>query len=178
MTDLQFGVSLAGWSDGPALLAAARTAEREGFDAVTVADHLGHTAPFAVLAAAAAVTSRVRLRTVVLDAYFWNPALVAREVATLDLLSGGRGRAEDRRGSHAPRARRRRAAVPVGGRALGAHGGRAHRGAAPARRRDARPLTEGRDRGAGSVRSAECRGPVLVPPSDTTTGAGAGGGNG
>ncbi len=29
MTDLRFGVSLAGWSDGPALLAAARTAERE-----------------------------------------------------------------------------------------------------------------------------------------------------
>jgi probable F420-dependent oxidoreductase len=90
VADLRFAVSLAGWSDGPALLAAARTAEREGFDAVTVADHLGHTAPFAVLAAAAAVTSRVRLRTYVLDAYFWNPALLAREVATLDLLSGGR----------------------------------------------------------------------------------------
>jgi probable F420-dependent oxidoreductase len=88
--DLRFGVSLAGWPDGPALLAAARTAEEGGFDAVTVADHLGHTAPFAVLAAAAAVTSHVRLRTYVLDAYFWNPALLAREVATLDLLSGGR----------------------------------------------------------------------------------------
>jgi probable F420-dependent oxidoreductase len=90
MVDLRFGVSLAGWSDGPALLAAAKTAERSGFDTVTVADHLGHTAPFAVLAAAAAVTSRVRLRTYVLDAYFWNPALLAREAATLDLLSGGR----------------------------------------------------------------------------------------
>ena len=90
MADLRFGVSLAGWSDGPALLAAAKTAERSGFDTVTVADHLGHTAPFAVLAAAAAVTSRVRLRTYVLDAYFWNPALLAREAATLDLLSGGR----------------------------------------------------------------------------------------
>ena len=90
MVDLRFGVSLAGWSDGPALLAAAKTAERTGFDTVTVADHLGHTAPFAVLAAAAAVTSRVRLRTYVLDAFFWNPALLAREAATLDLLSGGR----------------------------------------------------------------------------------------
>jgi probable F420-dependent oxidoreductase len=90
VVDLRFGVSLAGWTDGPALLAAARTAEREGFDALTVADHLGHAAPFAALAAAAAVTSRVRLRTYVLDAYFWNPALLAREVATLDLLSGGR----------------------------------------------------------------------------------------
>jgi probable F420-dependent oxidoreductase len=39
---------------------------------------------------AAAVTTRVRLRTYVLDAYFWNPALLAREVATVDRLSGGR----------------------------------------------------------------------------------------
>jgi probable F420-dependent oxidoreductase len=90
VTEMRFGVSLAGWTDGPALLAAARTAECEGFDVVTVADHLGHAAPFPVLAAAAAVTERVRLRTYVLDAYFWNPALLAREAATLDLLSGGR----------------------------------------------------------------------------------------
>lgn len=32
----------------------------------------------------------MRLRTYVLDACFWNPALLAREVATLDRLSGGR----------------------------------------------------------------------------------------
>jgi probable F420-dependent oxidoreductase len=90
VAEIRFGVSLAGWTDGPALLAAARTAEREGFDVVTVADHLGHAAPFPVLAAAAAVTTRIRLRTYVLDAYFWNPALLAREVATVDRLSGGR----------------------------------------------------------------------------------------
>ena len=90
VADLRFGVSLSGWADGPALLAAARAAEQVGFDVVTTPDHLGHSAPFAVLAAAAAVTSRVRLRTYVLDAYFWNPALLAREAATLDLLSGGR----------------------------------------------------------------------------------------
>src|SRR5690242_6494567 len=90
VTQIRFGVSLAGWTDGPALLAAARTAERAGFSVVTVADHLGHPAPFPSLAAAAAVTSRVRLRTYVLDAYFWNPAVLAREAATLDRLSGGR----------------------------------------------------------------------------------------
>jgi probable F420-dependent oxidoreductase len=90
MLEIRFGVSLGGWTDGAALLAAARTAERAGFDVVTVADHLGHPAPFPSLAAAAAVTSRVRLRTYVLDAYFWNPALLAREAATLDRLSGGR----------------------------------------------------------------------------------------
>lgn len=38
---------------------------------------------------AAAMTS-LRRRTYVLNVGFWNPALLAREVATLDLLSAGR----------------------------------------------------------------------------------------
>src|SRR5262249_25944272 len=41
-------------------------------------------------AAAAMISPRLRLRTYVLNVGFWNPALLAREVATLDLLSGGR----------------------------------------------------------------------------------------
>jgi probable F420-dependent oxidoreductase len=36
------------------------------------------------------ISGRLRLRTYVLNAGFWNPALLAREVATLDLLSQGR----------------------------------------------------------------------------------------
>jgi probable F420-dependent oxidoreductase len=92
---LTFGVSLSRWTDTSALLESARRAETEGIDVVTVADHLGAPAPFQVLAAAATVTDRVRLRTYVLDAYFWNgadgnAALLAREAATLDRLSGGR----------------------------------------------------------------------------------------
>jgi probable F420-dependent oxidoreductase len=69
---------------------AARWAEGAGFDVVTTADHYGGTSPFVMLAAAAAVTERVRLRTYVLDVGFWNPGLLARDVATLDVLSGGR----------------------------------------------------------------------------------------
>jgi probable F420-dependent oxidoreductase len=69
---------------------AARWAEEAGFDVVTTADHVGSTSPFVLLSAAAVVTSRVRLRTYVLDYGFWNPALLARDVATLDVLSGGR----------------------------------------------------------------------------------------
>jgi probable F420-dependent oxidoreductase len=98
--DLVFGVnvgrSVVGDADSPGggggggVVAAARAAESAGFDVLTAADHLGAPAPFAVLAAAAAVTERVRLRTYVLDAGFWNPALLAREAATLDALSGGR----------------------------------------------------------------------------------------
>jgi probable F420-dependent oxidoreductase len=42
------------------------------------------------LMAAAAVTTRLRIGTFVLDNNFRHPALVAREAATLDILSGGR----------------------------------------------------------------------------------------
>lgn len=67
-----------------------RRIESLGFDHVTKGDHLGSQAPFALLAAAAAVTERLRLRTYVLNVGFWVPALLAREAATLDALSGGR----------------------------------------------------------------------------------------
>jgi probable F420-dependent oxidoreductase len=43
-----------------------------------------------MLTAAAAVSERLRLRTYVLNVGFWVPALLAREAATVDLLSNGR----------------------------------------------------------------------------------------
>jgi probable F420-dependent oxidoreductase len=88
--DLVFGVNVGRTVGGDQVRAAARLAEESGFDVVTAADHLGAPAPFAVLATAAAVTERVRLRSYVLDVGFWNAALLARETATLDALSGGR----------------------------------------------------------------------------------------
>lgn len=91
MTDtMRFGVSLGRWDGAEGLLATARRAEADGIDVLTVPDHLGAPSPFQALAVAAAVTERVRLRTYVLDSYFWNTALLAREAATLDRLSGGR----------------------------------------------------------------------------------------
>jgi probable F420-dependent oxidoreductase len=92
MTDqLTFGVNLGGSRGEPLTpVQAAVAAEQAGFDVVTVADHVGHVSPLICLAAAAAVTSRVRLRTYVLDIGFWNAGLLARDVATLDVLSGGR----------------------------------------------------------------------------------------
>ena len=90
MPELQFAVNLGRVASATDVAAAARRAEDAGIGTVTVADHLGSSAPFQLLAVAAAATERVRLRTYVLDAYFWNPALLAREVATLDVLSGGR----------------------------------------------------------------------------------------
>jgi probable F420-dependent oxidoreductase len=88
--DLRFGASVSTLSSGSEVVAAARSAEAAGFDVLNTSDHLPNSSPFAVLGAAAAVTSRIRLRTYVLDVYFWNSALLARDVATLDALSDGR----------------------------------------------------------------------------------------
>jgi probable F420-dependent oxidoreductase len=89
MRDFRFGVNyprgaLETWLDH------CRTAEQQGYDAVHAPDHLGSAAPFAMLAAAAAVTERLKLGTYVLNNGFWNPHLLAREASTVDLLSGGR----------------------------------------------------------------------------------------
>jgi len=46
--------------------------------------------PLETLTFAAALTSRVALGTSVLDIPFYNPVLLARELTTLDVLSGGR----------------------------------------------------------------------------------------
>ncbi|MEV0246679.1 TIGR03621 family F420-dependent LLM class oxidoreductase [Nocardia sp. NPDC050712] len=68
-----------------------RDCERDGFDTLLVPDHPGAcAAPFASLAAAAAVTQRIRLGTNVINGGFWEPLPLAVEAATLDLLSAGR----------------------------------------------------------------------------------------
>jgi probable F420-dependent oxidoreductase len=85
-----FGVHVADLTAPGGIPAAARAAEEAGFDILTAADHVGHQSPFLSLALAAAATSRVRLRTYVLDVAFWNPGLLARDVATLDAASAGR----------------------------------------------------------------------------------------
>ncbi len=89
-TRLTFGAGITAHSTRDEVLAAAKMVEAAGFDVLNVADHLGHPAPFSMLAMAAAVTERVRLRTYVLNVYFWNSALLAREVATIDAFSLGR----------------------------------------------------------------------------------------
>ncbi|GAT67765.1 F420-dependent oxidoreductase [Planomonospora sphaerica] len=91
--------------------AVARAAEELGYDSVWVGDRLltplapqdpypdGGTVPprhrmfldpFAVLSVAAAVTGRVRLGSSTLNACWYPPAVLARSLATLDRLSGGR----------------------------------------------------------------------------------------
>jgi len=71
--------------------AKARRAEELGYDVLLITDHLGsQLSPFPALAAAAAVTTRVRLGSFVFANDYRNPVMLAKEAATLDVLSGGR----------------------------------------------------------------------------------------
>lgn len=71
--------------------ALARRVEEAGFGALLAADHPGVAAsPFVALGAAAAVTSRIGLGTYVSQAGVREPLLLASDVATLDVVSGGR----------------------------------------------------------------------------------------
>jgi probable F420-dependent oxidoreductase len=90
MAEIQFGVNFHAAASVGEFEQLVRRAEELGFDVFAAPDHLGATGPFTTLAAVAMISRTLRLRTYVLNAGFWNPALLAREVATLDLLSGGR----------------------------------------------------------------------------------------
>lgn len=91
-----------GWDAASAwarTVAVTRQAERLGFESVWLFDHF-QTVPVPTdeitfescssLAALAALTTRVRLGHIVLCAAFRNPALTAKILSTLDVISGGR----------------------------------------------------------------------------------------
>lgn len=86
----RFGITMVTPADGVEWRTRCRRAEELGYDVIQVPDHLGMVAPFPALIAAAEATERPRVGTFVLNAAFWNPALLAREIATADALTGGR----------------------------------------------------------------------------------------
>jgi F420-dependent oxidoreductase-like protein len=92
----------AGWDPRAAWersMAIASEAERLGFESIWAFDHF-HTTPepideltfesFTFLTALSQRTERVRLGHIVMSAGFRNPALVAKMISTLDVVSGGR----------------------------------------------------------------------------------------
>src|SRR4029077_2434186 len=96
MAELRFGVVGESVLPGRAWLDHARRIEDAGIDVLLIRDHFAagafgqQLAPFSALAAAAAVTTRLRVGTVVLSNDFRHPAIVAHEAASLHQLSGGR----------------------------------------------------------------------------------------
>ncbi|MGI5248771.1 TIGR03621 family F420-dependent LLM class oxidoreductase [Actinacidiphila glaucinigra] len=86
----RFGVNLLEPARGEAWQHKCRRVEELGYDVLQVPDHLDWPAPFPSLVAAAHATRRPVLGTFVLNAAFWNPVLLVREVATTVRLTGGR----------------------------------------------------------------------------------------
>jgi len=84
----------------PELLDMTRAIEDEGFDSIWVGEHLLYRWPdrpargpweaWTLMAAIAATTSRVEIGPLVACAGFHNPALLAKQAATIDEISGGR----------------------------------------------------------------------------------------
>ncbi len=85
----------------PTVIAQAREAEANGFDTVLVMDHFyqlpGIGAPdnamleaYTLLSAIGTATESVQLSTLVTGNTYRNPAMLAKTVTTLDLVSGGR----------------------------------------------------------------------------------------
>ncbi|MER7519749.1 TIGR03621 family F420-dependent LLM class oxidoreductase [Streptomyces sp. NPDC126499] len=68
----------------------AQEAERLGYDILATTDHLGMTAPFPSLVAAAAATDRIEVATYLTNTTLWDPEVLAREIAGTDRLTGGR----------------------------------------------------------------------------------------
>jgi probable F420-dependent oxidoreductase len=95
-TGIRFGVVSESVLDGPAWADYARRAEDAGIGSLLIRDHFAagafgrQLAPFSALAAAAAVTTRLRVGTMVLSNDFRHPAIVAHEAASLHHLTGGR----------------------------------------------------------------------------------------
>lgn len=88
----RFGLKFRAAADGAALAALARRAETLGYSTILVSDHPTHPqlAPLTAAAALACATTRLRIGSSVLANDFRHPVVLAKEVATLDVISGGR----------------------------------------------------------------------------------------
>jgi probable F420-dependent oxidoreductase len=90
MRPFRFGLQAPRISDPAAWLALARRVERDGYSTLLVPDHVGRLSPFPAVMAAAAVTERLNLGTWVLNQDFRPPAVLAQEVAAVQILTNGR----------------------------------------------------------------------------------------
>src|ERR1700730_857712 len=87
----RFGVVAAGARSGEEWAEKARRIESMGYATVLTPDGLKYTlAPLPALTAAAMATRSLRVGTYVIANDFRNPVMLAKEAATVDLLSGGR----------------------------------------------------------------------------------------
>lgn len=99
----RFGIAPGEVSSGSEWRELARRVEDWGYSTLLVPDHfVNDLSPVPALATAAAVTTTLRVGTMVFDNDFRHPAVLAKDAATLDLMSDGRFEAGIGAGWHEP----------------------------------------------------------------------------
>ncbi|MDP9464773.1 MAG: TIGR03621 family F420-dependent LLM class oxidoreductase [Actinomycetota bacterium] len=87
----RFGVQASTAADAASWAALARKVESLGYSTLTMPDHFGdQLAPVPALMAAADATETLRVGALVWDNDYKHPIVFAKEMATIDVLSGGR----------------------------------------------------------------------------------------
>jgi probable F420-dependent oxidoreductase len=87
----RFGVQASSAASRSAWVELARRVEAHGYSCLTLPDHFGdQLAPLPAMMAAADATMSLRVGALVLDNDYKHPVVLAKELATLDLLSDGR----------------------------------------------------------------------------------------
>jgi probable F420-dependent oxidoreductase len=87
----RFGVQLSGPADAKGWVEAIRRIEDVGYESATMPDHFtGQLAPMPALSVAAAASTSLRIGALVFANDYKHPVVLAKELATLDVLSEGR----------------------------------------------------------------------------------------
>ncbi len=91
MTPFRFGVQLSGASSGAAWRDLARAVEGLGYSTLFIPDHFeDQFGPLVALTVAAEATTDLKVGSLVFGNDYRHPIVLAKEIATLDLLSEGR----------------------------------------------------------------------------------------
>jgi len=86
----RFGLSVGGTSGRDDFVATVKSAEASGFDVITSADHIGRRLAVLPMLAVAAEISSLRISPMVMANDYRHPVLLAKDAATIDVLSDGR----------------------------------------------------------------------------------------
>src|SRR3954454_1747168 len=88
---VRFGIQLSNAAEGLSWADTARKVEDLGYSVLHLPDHFDdQLAPVPAMMAAADATTTLRVSTLVFDNDYKHPLILAKEVATIDQLSGGR----------------------------------------------------------------------------------------
>src|SRR3954447_1758065 len=91
MRPFRFAVQTSTAPDGRAWRERARKMESLGYSTLYIPDHFGDQfGPLVALTVAAEATTTLNVGTLVFDIDYRHPVVLAKEWATLDLMSGGR----------------------------------------------------------------------------------------